>query len=72
MKIKFENSLEHQLEAIEAIAGIFQGQETCKTTFTVEKNIGQMRLGTVENELGIGNKLLLFPEEIQENLTMLG
>ncbi len=68
MKIKFENSLEHQLEAIEAIVGIFQGQEICKTTFTVEKNIRQMRLGTVENELGIGNKLLLFPEEIQENL----
>ena len=68
MKIKFEENLDYQLEAINSITDIFAGQETNKTVFTVEKQNGQLRLGSVENELGIGNGLLLFPEEILENL----
>lgn len=68
MKIKFEENLDYQLEAINSITDIFAGQETNKTVFTVEKQNGQLKLGSVENELGIGNGLLLFPEEILENL----
>lgn len=69
MKIKFEDDLGYQLEAIESITDIFNGQESNKTIFTVEKTVGsQIKLGTVENELGIGNSLLLFPEEILKNL----
>lgn len=69
MKIKFEEDLGYQLEAIKSITDIFNGQESNKTIFTVEKSAGsQIRLGTVENELGIGNSLLLFPEEILKNL----
>lgn len=69
MKIKFEEDLGYQLEAIESITDIFNGQENNKTMFTVEKTVGsQIKLGTVENELGIGNSLLLFPEEILKNL----
>lgn len=68
MKIKFEENLDYQLEAINSITDIFAGQEVNKTLFTVEKQNGQLKLGTEENELGIGNGLLLFPEEILENL----
>ena len=68
MKIKFEENLDYQLEAINSITDIFAGQEANKALFTVEKQSGQLRLGAVENELGIGNGLLLFPEEILENL----
>ena len=69
MKIKFEDDLGYQLEAIESITNIFNGQENNRTMFTVEKTVGsQIKLGTVENELGIGNSLLLFPEEILKNL----
>ncbi|MGL5099849.1 MAG: DEAD/DEAH box helicase family protein, partial [Fusobacteriaceae bacterium] len=69
MKIKFEDNLEYQLEAIQSITDIFAGQETNRTMFTVEKQTsGQLRLGAVENELGIGNGLMLFPEEIIRNL----
>ncbi|MGL4671069.1 DEAD/DEAH box helicase family protein, partial [Cetobacterium sp.] len=69
MKIKFEDDLSYQLEAIESITDIFFGQESNKTIFTVEKSVGsQITLGTVENELGIGNGFLLFPEEILKNL----
>lgn len=69
MKIKFEDDLSYQLDAIGSITDIFSGQESNKTMFTVEKSTGaQMVLGTVENELGIGNGLMLFPEEILKNL----
>lgn len=69
MKIKFEDDLGYQLEAIQSITDIFNGQESNNTIFTVEKSVGsQIKLGTAENELGIGNSLLLFPEEILKNL----
>lgn len=69
MKIKFEDDLGYQLEAIQSITEIFAGQEISTSLFTVEKESGlQMKLGTVENELGIGNGLLLFPDEILTNL----
>lgn len=68
MKIKFEEDLAYQLEAINSITDIFSGQNSNKTLFTVERKSGTLNFGTVENELGIGNGLLLFPEEILENL----
>ena len=72
MKIKFEENLEYQLEAINSITDIFSGQETAKTVFTVEKsNNPQLSIIADENDLGTGNKLLLLPEEISENLTKL-
>ena len=37
MKIKFEENLEYQIDAINSITDIFSGQETAKTVFTVEK-----------------------------------
>lgn len=70
MKIKFEENLEYQLDAINSITDIFSGQETAKTVFTVEKsNNPQLSIMADENDLGIGNKLLLHPEEISENLS---
>ena len=69
MKIKFEENLEYQLEAIKSITDIFSGQEISKTVFTVEKaNNPQLSIIANENDLGTGNKLLLYLEEILENL----
>ena len=69
MKIKFEENLEYQIDAISAITDIFSGQEIAKTVFTVEKsNNPQLSIVADENDLGTGNKLLLLPEEISENL----
>ena len=69
MKIKFEENLEYQLEAINSITDIFSGQEIDKTIFTVEKsNNPQLSMTAEENDLGTGNKLLLLPEEISKNL----
>ena len=65
MKIKFEENLEYQLEAVNSITDIFSGQEIAKTVFTVEKtNNLQLSITINENELGAGNKLSLLPEDV--------
>ena len=69
MKIKFEENLEYQLEAVNSITDIFSGQEIAKTVFTVEKtNNPQLSITINENELGAGNKLSLLPEDVLKNL----
>lgn len=35
MKIKFDPNLDFQKQAIESVAGVFEGQEICQTNFTV-------------------------------------
>ena len=35
MKIQFNPDLDYQREAIDAVVGIFEGQEICQTNFTV-------------------------------------
>ena len=50
MKIKFEENLEYQLEAVNSITDIFSGQEIAKTVFTVEKtNNPQLSITVNEN-----------------------
>lgn len=69
MKIKFEENLDYQLEAVSSITDIFAGQQTNKTLFTVERESSQLKIGEESDELlGTGNKLSLFPEEVLENL----
>ena len=61
MKLHFEPDLDYQLEAIEAVCELFRGQETCRTEFTVTRDTAdaQMRLGFAQNDLGIGNRMIL-------------
>ena len=65
MKLHFEDNLDYQLAAIESVANLFQGQEICRTEFTVSKTYTH---GMVESDLGIGNRLQLLDDELQENL----
>ena len=39
MKLHFEPNLDYQLQAIEAVCGLFHGQETCRTEFTVTRDV---------------------------------
>ena len=64
MKIRFEENLEYQLKAINSVTGIFSGQETGRTVFTVEKAMNSQLKLEKENYLGIGNKILLSSEKI--------
>jgi type III restriction enzyme len=69
MKLHFEPNLDYQLQAVEAVCDLFQGQEICRTEFTVTRHTGlQMQLATMETELGIGNRLTLLDDEITSNL----
>ncbi|MBN1065399.1 type III restriction-modification system endonuclease [Clostridium botulinum] len=66
MKIQFSDDLEYQKEAIDSIVNIFQGQNIAQGDFTV--SIQKNQVGFYENELGIGNRLDIPGEEIEENI----
>ncbi|MCL4844392.1 MAG: DEAD/DEAH box helicase family protein [Bryobacteraceae bacterium] len=71
MKLHFEPNLEYQHKAIEAVCGIFRGQEVCRTEFTVIRDTPgtQTAMAFAQNDLGIGNRLQLLDDEVLANLT---
>jgi type III restriction enzyme len=68
MKLHFEPNLDYQLQAIEAVCGLFHGQETCRTEFTVTRDAASGQMALFENDLGIGNRLTLLDDELLANL----
>ncbi len=70
MKFKFDPNLDFQRDAIDSITGLFEGQEICKTNFTVAPlKMTDDLLGSIDqNDLGIGNRIRLLKEDILENL----
>ena len=68
MKLHFEPDLDYQLQAIEAVCGLFHGQETCRTEFTVTRDAAAGQMSLLENDLGIGNRLTLLDEDFLANL----
>ena len=74
MKLHFEPNLDYQHTAIEAVCDLFNGQEICRSEFTVTmsgptSSPDQLELGLIQSDLGIGNRLKLLDEEILGNLT---
>ena len=70
MKIQFRSDLSHQQEAINAVVGVFEGQESYQSNFTVADNAftnEQMDFFAQNNDIGHANALTLLPEEIYEN-----
>jgi len=70
MKIQFDPDLDHQKQAIESVSGIFDGQGICQTNFTVAplQFTKEQYLPSMGNNLGIGNRLKLIPEDIHNNI----
>jgi type III restriction enzyme len=70
VKLHFEPNLDYQHDATEAVCELFRGQEICRTEFTVTNAAvgGQLMLGVVETDLGIGNRLTLLDDELLHNL----
>ena len=70
MKIQFDPNLDFQKQAIESVAGVFEGQEICQTNFTVAplQYTTQQVFPGMENNLGIGNRLKLLDEDIHKNI----
>ena len=68
MKLHFEPNLDYQRDAIEAVCGLFHGQETCRTEFTVTRDAASGQMSLLESDLGIGNRLTLLDDELLANL----
>ncbi len=70
MKLQFDPNLDFQREAINAVVDLFEGQEVCRTNFTVMplKYDPHAALPGMENDLGIGNRLRLLDEDIHGNV----
>ena len=68
MKFHFEPNLDYQIQAIEAVCGLFHGQETCRTEFTVTRDAASGQRSLLEDDLGIGNRLTLLDDELLANL----
>ena len=68
MKLRFEPDLDYQQDAIAAVCDLFQGQETCRTEFTISGNPADQLPAFRESELGVGNRLQLTDETLFANL----
>ena len=65
MRIQFDHKLDFQLEAINSIVDIFEGQPIENGVFTVE-NYGQQMIKAFDE--GVSNKLSISKEDILENV----
>lgn len=65
MKLHFESKLPYQLQAIDSVVKVFQGQPVRQSNFTV--SYGE-EAGLIQTALGVGNRLDLTPEEIIKNV----
>lgn len=71
MKIKFDPNQSHQRRAWESAYGVFEGQELCKTTFSmpaVRSDGGLEAMWSNQTDKGYGNRLRLLDEELLENI----
>lgn len=66
MKLQFDSELEYQKDAINSVVDLFLGQTPRQANFTVLSRLSNM--GTIDNDLGVGNFLELTRDEIQDNL----
>lgn len=67
MKIQFEKNQQYQLDAIQSVIDLLEGQDLATTDFEFslsEESGGSLLL----SEAGVGNRLSIAPEQILENL----
>ena len=70
MKLKFDSTLQYQIDAVESIVGIFKGQEEKDCDYSISLNGMDDGLfsSQIQTELGIGNNLVLNGEAILKNI----
>ena len=71
LHLHFEDDLDYQKAAVDSVVSLFKGQEISRSEFTVTfqaESSPNLSLGMEESQLGIGNRLVLVDEEIEENL----
>jgi type III restriction enzyme len=68
MKLQFDPNLDFQREAINAVVDLFEGQQVCRTNFTVAPLKKEAQIDWLATDLGIGNRLKLLDEDIHTNV----
>lgn len=66
MKLKFDPSLQYQLDAVAAVVDVFDGQPSVQTHFEVGG--GGSQTGLLQSEFGVGNNLVVQDEDILANV----
>lgn len=67
MKIRFDANQQYQLDAIDAVVDLFEGQPLASGTFEMRLESG-FDAGGLFTELGVGNRLATGPERIHANV----
>ncbi|MBF0240409.1 MAG: DEAD/DEAH box helicase family protein, partial [SAR324 cluster bacterium] len=70
MKLKFDSTQPHQLAAVQSLVDLFDGQPLNPDGYTIsiDTKDQQYHGGTIQEELGYGNQLLLSEEALWKNL----
>ena len=68
MKFKFDAKQQYQLEGIQAVVDLFDGQPLNKGSFELTVEESFMNVTQALTYLGIGNKITLMENEINDNL----
>ncbi|TDD99103.1 type III restriction-modification system endonuclease [Flavobacterium sandaracinum] len=69
MKIQFDSGLGYQQEAIDAVVGIFRGQDICESNFTVYSPEFLAKQQNIEfTDIGYGNRLTITEGNLLENI----
>lgn len=70
VKFQFDPSQQFQLDAMNAVVDLFDGQPKAEPTFSVIKIVpeGDLFAGHERSELGVGNRLLLGVDTLRQNL----
>ncbi len=67
MKLKFDSSLEYQMEAIRSVTDLFEGLPSKQSAFEVRLST-DFFMGAEQTELGVANQLVMNPHQMLKNL----
>jgi len=68
MKLKFDSGLEYQLDAINAVTDLLEGQPIKQSDFEITLSSDQQFVGTKQTELGVANALVIKEDTLLSNL----
>jgi len=68
MKLKFDSGLEYQLDAINAVTDLLEGQPIKQSDFEITLSTDQHFVGTKQTELGVANDLVINEGALLSNL----